>query len=353
MNSKNTNIRIGISMGDPNGIGMEVIIKTFMDSRILDFYTPIIYGSSKITSFYQKSLQLDGISFHQIKNEDDAQSKRLNLINCVDKNIQIEPGNATEISGHYAYKSLEMACNGLKNKKIDVLITAPINKLTINKKIANFIGHTEYLGKNFEGSPLMLMVSDYMKIALVTTHVPVIEIKNNIHENDVYKKIQLLNKTLIQDFGINKPKIAVLGLNPHAGEGGMLGNEEEKIIIPAIEKSKGNNILAFGPYPADSFFTDRNLKAFDAILAMYHDQGLTPFKTLSFNNGVNYTAGLDIIRTSPVHGTAYEIAGKNKADEQSFREAIYLACDIFKQRKHSSQIAKAKSNLESEIKDNT
>tara|TARA_B100000287_G_scaffold430581_1_gene486112 strand:- start:293 stop:1348 length:1056 start_codon:yes stop_codon:yes gene_type:complete len=348
MNSKHTNIRIGISMGDPNGIGMEVIIKTFNDSRILDFYTPIIYGSSKITNFYRKSLQLYDISFHQIKKEDDAQSKRLNLINCGDENMQIEPGNATEISGEYAYNCLKMACNGLKNRKIDVLITAPINKLTIKKNIDDFIGHTEYLGKNFKGNPLMLMVSDYMKIALVTTHIPVTEIKKNLCENDVYHKIQLLNKTLVQDFGINKPKIAVLGLNPHAGEGGMLGNEEEKIIIPAIEKSKENKVLAFGPYPADSFFTDRNLKAFDAILAMYHDQGLTPFKTLSFNNGVNYTAGLNIIRTSPIHGTAYEIAGKNKANEQSFREAIYLACDIFKQRKHSSQIANTKNNLKSE-----
>ena len=334
MYTKRKKIRVGISVGDINGIGMEVIYKTFMDKRILDFYTPIIFGSAKTASYHKKVNEIKNFSFNIINSFNEINDKQANLLNCWEDDVHIKIGESTLEAGKYAFISLEKAKEALKNKNIDVLVTAPINKSSIKETHKNFIGHTEYLEQNFNGKAVMMMVSENMKIAFVTSHVPLSKVPSLLSEQIIIEKLKSINETLIQDFGVRKPKIAVIGLNPHAGESGVLGNEEEKIIIPAIQKSKElDNILAFGPFPADSFFVQSNLNKFDVILCMYHDQGLTPFKTLSFFDGVNYTSGLEIIRTSPVHGTAYDIAGKNIANEQSLRESIFLACEIFKKRK--------------------
>ena len=325
-------IKVGISIGDLNGIGMEVILKTFKDARMMDFCTPIVFGSNKVASIHRKAVELQNFTFHTINNISDAKTNKVNLLNCWKEDIEIKFGAATATSGKYAFESIKLACNALKKEEISVLVTAPINKASIQEKISSFVGHTEFLQGNFDGESLMIMVSENMKIAFVTGHIPLEQVKTAITADKIISKTEQLNQSLITDFGIRKPKIAVIGLNPHAGEDGMLGSEENEIIIPAIKKLKENGIMAFGPYPADSFFTPKNLSSFDGILSMYHDQGLIPFKTLSFSEGVNYTAGLNIVRTSPVHGTATEIAGKGEANEQSFREAVFMACDIFKKR---------------------
>ncbi|MEC9209280.1 MAG: 4-hydroxythreonine-4-phosphate dehydrogenase PdxA [Bacteroidota bacterium] len=327
-----TKIKVGISKGDLNGIGLEIIIKTFKDSRMLDFCTPIVFGSSKVASIHRKAIEMQDFNFNIINNIKDANPKRANLLNIWNENIEIKFGEATSKSGELSFDSLKKASDALKNNDIDVLITAPINKASIQEKATSFIGHTEFLQGNFEGESLMIMVSERMRIAFVTGHVPLKEVKKSITTENIILKTKKLNTALIQDFGIRTPKIAVLGLNPHAGENGLLGKEENEYIIPAVKKLKQEGIMAFGPYPADSFFINKNLENFDGVLSMYHDQGLTAFKTLSFSDGVNYTAGLNIVRTSPVHGTAYEISGQGVADEKSFREAIFLACDIYKKR---------------------
>jgi len=331
-------IKVGISIGDLNGIGMEVILKTFKDSRMIDFCTPIVFGSNKVASIHRKAVELQDFNFHTINTIEEAKAHKVNLLNCWKEDIEIKFGTATATSGEYAFQSIKLACDALREGKIDVLVTAPINKASIQEKISGFVGHTEFLQGNFEGESLMIMVSEVMKIAFVTGHIPLESVKTAINSVKIIEKTEQLNHSLVTDFGIRKPKIAVIGLNPHAGEDGMLGTEENEIIIPAIKQLKENGIMAFGPYPADSFFTPKNLTAFDGILSMYHDQGLTPFKTLSFSEGVNYTAGLNIVRTSPVHGTAAEIAGKGEADEQSFREAVFMACDIFKKRAEFKEI---------------
>jgi len=325
-------IKVGISIGDLNGIGLETIIKTLKDSRMMDFCTPIIFGSTKVAAIHRKALEMQDFNFNIINNIEDAHPKKANLLNIWKDEVEINLGKATARSGELSFDSLKQATQALKDKKIDVLVTAPINKASIQEKVSSFIGHTEFLQGNFEGESLMIMLSEVMRIAFVTGHVPLTDVKKAITTENIYTKTLQLNTSLIQDFGIRKPKIAVLGLNPHAGEEGMLGKEENDIITPTIKKLKEEGIMAFGPYPADSFFINKNLQQFDGILSMYHDQGLTAFKTLCFSEGVNYTAGLNIIRTSPVHGTAYEIAGQGIADEQSFRQAVYLACDIFKKR---------------------
>jgi 4-hydroxythreonine-4-phosphate dehydrogenase len=325
-------INLGISIGDLNGIGLETIIKTFKDSRMMDFCTPIVFGSAKVASVHRKAIEMQDFSFNIINNIKDANPKRANLLNIWEDNIEITFGEATPKSGELSFDSLKKASVALKNNEIDALVTAPINKASIQEKITNFIGHTEFLQGNFEGECLMIMASERMKIAFVTGHVPLTEVKKSITTENIIVKTKKLNASLIQDFGIRMPKIAVLGLNPHAGENGLLGEEENEYIIPAVKKLKEEGVMAFGPYPADSFFTNKNLGNFDGILSMYHDQGLTAFKTLSFSDGVNFTAGLNIIRTSPVHGTAYEIAGQGIADEKSFREAVFMACDIYKKR---------------------
>ena len=325
-------IKVGISIGDLNGIGLETIIKTFKDSRMMDFCTPIVFGSTKVASIHRKAIEMQDFNFNIINTIKDANPKRANLLNLWNEDIEINFGTATTKSGELSFDSLKRASEALKNNDIDVLVTAPINKASIQEKVTNFIGHTEFLQGNFEGESLMIMVSERMKIAFVTGHVPLTEVKKAITIENIILKTKKLNTSLIQDFGIRLPKIAVLGLNPHAGENGLLGGEENESIIPALKKLKEEGIMAFGPYPADSFFTSKNLENFDGILSMYHDQGLTAFKTLSFSDGVNFTAGLNIIRTSPVHGTAYEIAGQGIADERSFREAVFMACDIYKKR---------------------
>jgi len=334
-------IVVGISHGDINGISYEVIIKSLMDNRIFDFCIPVVYGSAKVAAYHRKALNIANFSFNNVRSAAEANVKRANIINCLDDNVRVELGKSTNIAGESSLISLENAVNDLKNGTIDVLVTAPINKDNIQSEKFNFPGHTEYLTRESESKKsLMLMVSENLKVGVVTTHLPLSKVSEAITEEAILEKLRIMNKSLIQDFKIRKPKIAVLGLNPHAGDNGLLGSEEVEIIIPAINKAKEEGILALGPYPADGFFGSDNFKKFDAVLAMYHDQGLAPFKALAFNSGVNYTAGLDFIRTSPGHGTAYEITGLGKASEISFRNAIYLACDIYKNRTEYNEITK-------------
>ena len=328
-------IIVGISQGDINGIGLEVIIKTFLDPQLFELCTPVVFGSQKTASIHRKILNIEDFSFNQIKDVSEINHKRANIINVYDEDVAIELGKQTADGGTYAFKSLEAAAYALAQGKIDVLVTAPINKENIQSEAFKFPGHTEYLEEKFgDGNSLMFLVSDDLKVAVVTGHIPVTQVASEISTEKIVKKIKALNKSLTQDFSIRKPKIAVLGLNPHAGDNGVIGNEELTIIIPAIKQANQENILAFGPYPADGFFGNKTYKQFDAVLAMYHDQGLVPFKTIAFNNGVNFTAGLPVVRTSPDHGTAYDIAGKNVASEESFRKAIYTAIDIFKTRQN-------------------
>lgn len=332
-------IIVGISQGDINGIGLEVIIKTFLDPQIFDICTPVVFGSNKTASFHRKALNIEDFSFNQIKDLSEINHKRANIINVYDDEPLVELGKQTETGGTYAFKSLEAAAYALAQKKIDVLITAPINKENIQSPDFKFPGHTEYLDDRFgDGNSLMFLVSDDLRVAVVTGHIPVTQVAAALSTEKIIKKIQVLNKSLIQDFQIRKPKIAVLGLNPHAGDNGVIGNEEQNIIIPAINKTKDEGMLVYGPYPADGFFGNGTYKQFDAVLAMYHDQGLIPFKTIAFNNGVNFTAGLPVVRTSPDHGTAYDIAGKNLASEESFRKALYMAIDIYKTRQMHGEI---------------
>ena len=331
-------VKVGVSIGDINGIGMEVIIKTFMDKRMQMLCTPVIFGSSKVASFHRKIMGVEDFSFNLIENPNKASNKKVNLINCWEEEVKITLGENTSEGGKYAFKSLEAATNALQKGEVDVLVTAPINKQNIQSDSFQFPGHTEYLAAKGKGDALMLMLSESMRIGVVTGHLPLEQVSANISQEKVLEKLRLLNNSLKQDFGIRKPKIAVLGLNPHAGDQGVLGNEEDNIINPALQKAKEENIFSFGPYPADSFFGSDKLGAFDGILAMYHDQGLIPFKTLAFGKGVNFTSGLPFVRTSPDHGTAFEIAGENKANEQSLREAVFTACDIYKKRQEFNEI---------------
>jgi len=327
-------VRVGITQGDINGIGYEVIIKALQDNRINDFCIPIVYGSPKVAAYHRKSINVENFSFNPIKTVEEASSKRVNLIDVMDENVRVDIGKSTPLGGQGSILSLEAAVADLKAGKIDVVVTAPINKFNVQTDTFSFPGHTEYFAKNFGGGEaLMLMVSDILKIGVVTGHVPLSKVTSLISKEAILSKLAILNKTLIEDFAIRKPRIAVLGLNPHAGDSGLLGNEEQTIIIPALEEARSKGIMALGPYPADGFFGSEGFSKFDAVLAMFHDQGLIPFKSLVFGEGVNYTAGLPIIRTSPAHGTAYEIAGKDEANPNSFRSALYLACDLFKNRK--------------------
>jgi len=334
-------IRVGISQGDINGIGLEVIIKTFLDPAMEELCMPVLFSSQKTASYHRKSLGIEDFSFNIIRDIEQANPKKPNLLNLYEEEVNIELGQSTALGGKYAFISLQAACNALAANKIDVLVTAPINKHNIQSPEFTFKGHTEYLDEKFAGGnndALMLMVSDTLKVGLVTGHIPVEKVASSISVEKIIKKIKTLHHSLIADFGIRKPKIAVLGLNPHAGDSGTIGNEDQEIILPAINKAKEENIMAYGPYPADGFFGNSSYLQFDAVLAMYHDQGLIPFKTIAFNNGINYTAGLPVVRTSPDHGTAYEIAGKNMASEESFRKAIYMAIDIFRKRNEYKEL---------------
>ena len=330
---KDHKIKIGISQGDINGISYEVILKTLLDPRIYEICTPILYGSPKVVAYHRKALNLGSFNLNSIRNADEANPKRANLINCLDDNIRVELGKSTQQAGEASLLSLKAAVRDLKDKKIDALVTGPINKHNIQSEEFKFPGHTEYLKEVFgPAEVLMLLVSEIVKVAVVTGHVPLSQVPSLITVDSILANLRILNKSMFVDFAVHKPNIAVLSLNPHAGDEGLIGREEIDIIVPAIEKAKQEGIMAFGPYPADGFFGSSNFRKFDAVLAMYHDQGLAPFKALVFEDGVNYTAGLPIIRTSPAHGTAYEIVGKDLASESSFRKALYLACDIYKNR---------------------
>ena len=323
---------IGISIGDLNGIGTELIIKTFSDNRILELCTPIIFASNKVINFYRKSIPEINFSYQNIKDFTRISHKQINLFNCWEEEVGINPGQLTETGGKYAVRSLSAAVKALKEGRIQGLVTAPLHKKNTQSPEFDFTGHTPYLKHVFGvNDVVMLMTSENLKVGLVTEHLPLSEVAKFITREAILSKLNIINQTLIKDYGIDKPKIAVLGLNPHAGDEGLIGKEEEEIIKPAIKDAK-HNMIVVGPFSADAFFARRQYLKFDAVLAMYHDQGLIPFKTLSIGEGINYTAGLPVIRTSPDHGTAFDIAGKNIADNSSFLCAIYECLDIIQQR---------------------
>ncbi|TCP24993.1 4-hydroxythreonine-4-phosphate dehydrogenase [Tenacibaculum skagerrakense] len=328
---KTNKIIVGISLGDANGIGIEIVLKTFLDKRMFDFCTPVLFGSNKVISFHKKALNLNS-NVHGIHSLDKIVHGKLNLINISKEEFKIELGKATADGGKFALKSLSSALEALKKNEIDVLLTAPINKDNIQSKEFDFPGHTEYLEENLEGKSLMILMTDELRIGLITGHIPVANIAEAITPELIAKKVAIMEHSLRQDFNISKPKIAVLGLNPHCGDKGVIGKEDDEIIKPTIEKIKETGKLVFGPYAADGFFGSKTYKQFDGVLAMYHDQGLAPFKALSFGNGVNFTAGLNKIRTSPDHGTGFDIAGKNVANITSFEEALFSAIKIFRNR---------------------
>lgn len=338
MNKKAENIIVGISIGDLNGIGSEVILKTFEDSRMLELCTPVIFANAKILSFVKKSFT-SAVQFHGIDKLDQIVPGKLNVFNLWKEGVDINLGANDEKIGEYAIKSFVAATKALKEDLIDVLVTAPINKYNIQSEDFKFPGHTDYLDQELEGNALMMMVQDNLRIGLLTDHVPLNEVSSHLTEELITRKIETIRKSLIQDFSIVKPKIAVLGLNPHSGDGGVIGKEEDLILKPALKKIFESGTMVFGPFSADGFFGSSQYEKYDAIVATYHDQGLIPFKTLSFGKGVNYTAGLNKIRTSPDHGTAYDIAGKDMADFNSFKEAVYLAIDIFRSRNQYEEIS--------------
>ncbi|HAT63897.1 MAG TPA: 4-hydroxythreonine-4-phosphate dehydrogenase PdxA, partial [Flavobacteriaceae bacterium] len=317
--------------GDYNGIGSEVILKTFQDSRMLEFCTPVIFASVKLMSFFKKEYDME-INFHGIDKIEDVIHKKINVLNVWKEPIEVNFGKEEAKAGEFAITSLKASVEALKNDTIDVLVTAPINKSNVQSKSFNFPGHTDYLAKELKGNSLMFMISEELKVGLLTDHVAVKDVPGTITRELIEKKINTIHKTLIEDFGIIKPKIAVLGINPHTGDNGVIGDEDDTVLRPTIENIRNNGKIVLGPYAADSFFGSGNYKSFDAVVASYHDQGLIPFKTLAFGQGVNYTAGLSKIRTSPDHGTAYEIAGKNLANESSFKEAVFAAIQIYKNR---------------------
>jgi 4-hydroxythreonine-4-phosphate dehydrogenase len=336
---KAENIIVGISIGDLNGIGSEVILKTFEDSRMLELCTPVIFANVKILSFIKRNLNSE-VALHGIDKIDQLIKGKINVLNVWKEGVDINFGQNDDNVGKYAVKSFVAATKALKEGLVDVLVTAPINKYNIQSEEFKFPGHTDYLDKELEGNALMLMVQDNLRVGLLTDHVPVNEVAKHLTEKLIIQKLETINKTLKQDFGINKPKIAVLALNPHAGDNGVIGKEDDEIIKPTVKKLFEKGIFAFGPYSADGFFGSGQYEKYDAVIATYHDQGLIPFKTLSFGSGVNYTAGLNKIRTSPDHGTAYEIAGKGIADFTSFKEAVYLAIDIYNSRNEYVELTK-------------
>ena len=328
---KSEKIKLGISIGDFNGIGIEIILKTFSDKRMLDFCTPIIFASTKLVTNYQKQTN-SNVQFNGIKDLENAIEGKINILSLWKEEIELKIGEPTKLSGEYAFKSLQEATKALANDQIDVLVTAPINKDNIQSDDFKFPGHTEYLESQLEGESLMILMSENFRIGLITGHIPVSKIAETITPELIKKKVEILHASLIQDFAISKPKIAILGLNPHCGDNGVIGTEDDVIIRPTITEIQETGKIVYGPYAADSFFGSGNHKNFDGILAMYHDQGLGPFKTIAFGGGVNFTAGLNRVRTSPDHGTAYDLAGKDKATISSFKEAVFSAIQIFRTR---------------------
>ena len=335
---KAENILVGISIGDLNGIGSEVVLKTFEDARMLELCTPVIFANVKLLSFIKKTIDTTAM-FHGIDTLDQVVVGKINVLNVWRDAVDLTFGEATELGGSYGIKSFVAATKALREGKIDVLVTAPINKYNAQSDEFKFPGHTDYLAQELEGNAMMLMVQDQLRVGLLTDHVPVNEVAQHLTEKLLTEKIETIRKTLMQDFSLVKPKIAVLGLNPHSGDNGVIGKEEETIIKPAIKKIAEKGTLVYGPFPADGFFGSNQFEKYDAVLAMYHDQGLVPFKTLSFGRGVNFTAGLSKIRTSPDHGTAFDIAGKGVADFNSFKEAVYLAIDVFHSRNQHLEIS--------------
>lgn len=337
--SKKEKLIVGISIGDLNGIGSEIVLKTFQDSRMLDFCTPVIFASVKVMSFLKRTYELE-LNLYGIDSLDAIVPKKINVFNVWKENVDINFGKEDKAIGALAVKSLQSAVRALKESKIDVLVTAPINKSNVQSESFKFPGHTDYLAQQLEGESLMLMISDDFRVGLLTDHVAVKDVSNKITRELIEKKINIIHKSLIKDFGIPKPKIAVLGINPHNGDHGVIGTEDDEILEPTLTNIRNNGKLVFGPYAADSFFGSGNYKNFDVVIASYHDQGLVPFKTLSFGNGVNYTAGLSKIRTSPDHGTAYDMAGKNEANYESFKQAVFTAIAIYKKRAEYEYLSK-------------
>jgi 4-hydroxythreonine-4-phosphate dehydrogenase len=334
-------IRIGITHGDINSISYEVILNTLMDSRIAENCLVVFYGSAKVAAYHRKALNMGNITFNIVRSADEGRINKLNLVNYPNEDVRVELGKSTQVAGEASLWALEMAVKDLKAGKLDALVTGPINKQNVQSDKFKFKGHTEYFQSQFESKDvLMFMVSDVMRIGVATGHVPLDKVSSDINEEVLLSKLNLMNHSLLQDFGIPKAKIAVLGLNPHAGDNGILGHEENEVIIPALEKARNKGIMAIGPFPADGFFGSGAYTKYDAVLAMYHDQGLIPFKGISNDDGVNYTAGLPIVRTSPAHGTAYELAGKGIASPDSFRKAFYLAIDIIKKKRQYKEISK-------------
>lgn len=327
-------IKVGITHGDINGISYEIILKVFSsNTKITELFTPIVYGSSKVLSYYRNALDIKHLTNNTIQEASNANPQQLNIINCIEGEIKVEVGQSTVAAGDCSLKALDRAIEDLKKKDIDVIVTAPLNKENVKRCLPDFSGHTEYLQQKFESEKvLMMMVKDQLRVAVATTHLPLDEVAECITSEVIENKVKLLNESLLKDFTIRKGRIAVLGLNPHSGDNGAIGKEEIEVIAPALKKVRSEGVNAYGPFSADGFFGSGEYAKYDAILAMYHDQGMIPFKLLADGGGVNFTAGLSEVRTSPAHGTAYGIAGKNKADESSLRDAIYLATDIYKNR---------------------
>jgi|TARA_B110000977_G_scaffold195831_1_gene275019 4-hydroxythreonine-4-phosphate dehydrogenase len=339
MADKTDKIIVGISIGDLNGIGIEVILKTFEDKRMLDFCTPVLFGGTKVISYHKNALEIE-VPLHGIAEIGQVQHSKINVLNIWKEEVAVALGKATKLSGTYAAKSLEEAVKHLKENTIDVLLTAPINKETIQSESFNFPGHTEYLEANLEGNGLMILMTDQLRIGLITGHIPISKVSEAITPALIKEKVSTMHAALKADFGISKPKIAVLALNPHCGDKGVIGKEDDEIIKPTIAAIAETGTLVFGPYAADGFFGSETYKQFDGVLATYHDQGLAPFKALSFGDGVNFTAGLSEIRTSPDHGTGFDIAGKNTANPASFKEALFAAIQIYKTRKEYKELTK-------------
>ncbi len=330
-------IKVGISIGDLNGIGSEIVLKTFSDSRMLQLCTPVVFASNKSISYWQKLLQIE-IAMNGVSDASKAIEGKFNVVNVWKDTPEIVPGAENEIGGKYALLSLQAATEALKKNDIDLLVTAPIHKNNIQSKEFKFPGHTDYLASELEGESLMFMISEDLRVGLLTDHVPVKDVSNHITEALIRKKVETIHQSLIKDFGVRKPKIALLGINPHSGDQGVIGQEDDQVLKPTITQLQESGYLVFGPYAADGFFGSKNYQNFDAVLAAYHDQGLIPFKTLSFGKGVNYTAGLNRVRTSPDHGTAFDIAGKGIADPKSFEEAVFTAIEIFKKRQEFKEL---------------
>ena len=335
---KEKKIVVGISVGDLNGIGLEVVLKTFEDKRMLDFCTPVIFGSSKAVSDHNKFVQSELQPF-EINHLENTNPNKMNVLNVWKEDVALCLGTPTEASGAFALQSLTAATKALRNGDIDVLITAPISKDNIQSETFNFAGHTEFLESKLAGESLMILMTEGLRLGLVTGHVPVAKVAETITKELVLKKVEIMYQTLVQDFGISKPRIAVLGLNPHCGDNGVIGNEDEELIRPTLLEIQEKGKLVYGPYAADGFFGSQNYQKFDGVLAMYHDQGLVAFKTIAFGSGVNFTAGLSGIRTSPDHGTAFEIAGKGIANSSSFKEALFTGLEIFKTRTRHKELS--------------